>query len=45
MKLKKKIFIPEHFSKPVSVKDVEDVNKNIPNNTVSGVKILNHILK
>ena len=46
MKIKSKYAIQEKFSvKPVTVKDVENIIKNIPNNKASGGEISLHILK
>ena len=46
MKIKSKYAIQEKFSiKPVTVKDVENIIKNISNNKVSGGKIPLNILK
>ena len=46
MKIKTKYAIQEQFSvKPVTVKDVENIIKNIPNNKASGEEIPLNILK
>ena len=46
MKTKSKYAIQEKFSvKPVTVKDVENIIKNIPNNKASGGEIPLNILK
>ena len=46
MKIKSKYAIQEKFSvKPVTVKDVENIIKNIPNNKASGGEIPLNILK
>ena len=46
MKIKSKYAIQEKFSvKPVTVKDVENIIKNIPSNKASGEEIPLNILK
>ena len=46
MKIKSKYAIQEKFSiKPITVKNVENIIKNIPNNKASAGEISLHILK